>query len=135
VDDKNPPCTSAKGDAVAETDAEPSQLRLAGASAKPPRDARSKSPHVLSKIDVKLEYDVQAESAGSYDFAFRYAAESPGKTLHLEQDGKDISGAPRIGTPLKNTTALRAVPMSRPVSRLMVLDCRYPSGSGPSQVL
>jgi transglutaminase-like putative cysteine protease len=60
VDDKNPPCTSAKGDAVAETDAEPSQLRLAGASAKPPRDARSKSPHVLSKIDVKLEYDVQA---------------------------------------------------------------------------
>ncbi len=47
----------------------------------------------------------------------------------------DSAGVPRMGTSLKYTMVLPAVPTSRPESRRSVLDFRYQSGFGPSQVL
>jgi GH35 family endo-1,4-beta-xylanase len=40
-----------------------------------------------------LEYTVNVTSEGVYDLDLRMAADGDGKTLHIEMDGKDVSGA------------------------------------------
>ena len=73
-----------------------------------------------------LEYDVSVAAAGSFDLTARLASASPGKSVHLELDGVNVSGAlnaPSAGWQSFSDVVARGVAIAAGAHRLrLVMD-------------